>query len=148
MKQRIITGAVMFIIFAPLYLLGGWFSTALIMFLAYFGTYELINMYQTKNNIPNICKYIVPLFSLLIVLVSGIVSGGFGTFIDNLFDNIGLDIFGRHNAKMILSFVAVVVCVLAMIWFFRTHFGYYPFICMGAVSEEEGVYNRSGCLRM
>ena len=113
MKQRIITGAVMFIIFAPLYVLGGWFSTALIMFLAYFGTYELINMYQTKNNIPNICKYIVPLFSLLIVLVSGIVSGGFGTFIDILII-IGSEFVGLLVLSIFDSRISFKDCIFFM----------------------------------
>ena len=61
------------------------------------------------------------------------------TSVDNLFDNIGLDIFGRHNAKMILSFVAVVVCVLAMIWFFRTHFG----LCLRATGNNEDMVRAS-----
>jgi len=113
MKQRIITGAVMFIIFAPLYVLGGCFSTALIMFLAYFGTYELINMYQTKNNIPNICKYIVPLFSLLIVLVSGIVSGGFGTFIYILII-IGSEFVGLLVLSIFDSRISLKDCIFFM----------------------------------
>jgi cytidylyltransferase family len=71
MKQRFWTGAAMVIILAPLYTLGGWFSTILVMAIAYIGTYELINMYQTKNPIPKVCKFIIPVFSLLIVLVGG-----------------------------------------------------------------------------
>lgn len=61
------------------------------------------------------------------------------TSVDNLFDNIGLDIFGRHNAKMILSFVAVVVCVLVMIWSFRTHFG----LCLRATGNNEDMVRAS-----
>lgn len=77
MKQRVITAIFMLLILAPLYLLGGWFSTILIVALASIGTYELVSMYQKKSNIPSICKYIIPLFSGIIVLISGIVSSGF-----------------------------------------------------------------------
>ena len=83
------------------------------MFLAYFGTYELINMYQTKNNIPNICKYIVPLFSLLIVLVSGIVSGGFGTFIDILII-IGSEFVGLLVLSIFDSRISFKDCIFFM----------------------------------
>ena len=69
MKQRFWTGAAMVFILAPLYILGGWFSTILIMALSYMGTYELVHMYQTKNSIPNVCKFIIPIFSVLMVLV-------------------------------------------------------------------------------
>lgn len=71
MKQRFWTGAAMFVILAPLYTLGGWFSTGLIMAISYIAGYELINMYQMKNPIPKTCKYIIPMFSLLTVLVGG-----------------------------------------------------------------------------
>lgn len=71
MKQRVWTGLAMFIILAPLYTLGGLFSTILIMAISYISAYELINMYQKKNPIPNVCKYIIPIFSLLTVLVGG-----------------------------------------------------------------------------
>jgi len=69
MKQRFWTGAAMVLILAPLYILGGWFSTILIMVLSYMGTYELVHMYQTKNSIPSVCKFIIPIFSVLMVLV-------------------------------------------------------------------------------
>ncbi len=74
MKQRFWTGAAMFLILAPLYTLGGWFSTALVIVLSYIGTYELINMYSKKNGVPNVCKYVIPMFSVLIVLVAAIES--------------------------------------------------------------------------
>lgn len=72
MKQRTITAIIMVIVLVPFVLLGGWASTILFSVLAYVGTYELISMHKTKSNIPNICKYTIPLFTTMIVLLSGI----------------------------------------------------------------------------
>ncbi len=68
MKQRVITALIMGIIFIPFFFLGGWFCVALFSVLAYLANYELLAMYQTKNLIPNICKYIIPLFSVMIII--------------------------------------------------------------------------------
>ena len=70
MKQRVITAILMAIVFIPFYFLGGWFITFLFSILSYIAMYELITMYQSKKNIPNVCKYIIPLFSSIIVLFS------------------------------------------------------------------------------
>ena len=72
MKQRVITGILMGVILIPILILGGWFVTGLVTILAYIACFELISMYLTKNNIPTICKYVIPLFSSLIVIGSGI----------------------------------------------------------------------------
>ena len=70
MKQRVITAILMAIVFIPFFFLGGWFITFLFSILSYIAMYELITMYQSKKNIPNVCKYIIPLFSSMIVLFS------------------------------------------------------------------------------
>ena len=70
MKQREITAILMAIVFIPFFFLGGWFITFLFSILSYIAMYELITMYQSKKNIPNVCKYIIPLFSSIIVLFS------------------------------------------------------------------------------
>ena len=70
MKQRVITAILMAIVFIPFFFLGGWFITFLFSILSYIAMYELITMYQSKKNIPNVCKYIIPLFSSIIVLFS------------------------------------------------------------------------------
>ena len=70
MKQRVITAILMTIVFIPFFFLGGWFITFLFSILSYIAMYELITMYQSKKNIPNVCKYIIPLFSSIIVLFS------------------------------------------------------------------------------
>ncbi len=70
MKQRTITAIVMAIILVPLFILGGWFTNILFAILAYIGTYELINIRSKKSNLPKICKFIIPLFSTMIVIVS------------------------------------------------------------------------------
>ena len=70
MKQRVITAILMAIVFIPFFFLGEWFITFLFSILSYIAMYELITMYQSKKNIPNVCKYIIPLFSSIIVLFS------------------------------------------------------------------------------
>ena len=70
MKQRVITAILMAIVFIPFFFLGGWFITFLFSILSYIAMYELITMYQSKKNIPNVCKYIIPLVSSIIVLFS------------------------------------------------------------------------------
>ena len=71
MKQRVITAILMAIVFIPFFFFGGWFIIGLFSILSYIAMYELITMYQSKKNIPNVCKYIIPLFSSIIVLFSG-----------------------------------------------------------------------------
>ncbi|MEI3526940.1 MAG: phosphatidate cytidylyltransferase [Bacilli bacterium] len=56
--------------FYPLFLFRGMVYNFLFSILSYIAMYELITMYQSKKNIPNVCKYIIPLFSSIIVLFS------------------------------------------------------------------------------
>lgn len=72
MKQRVITAVIMGLILIPFLILGDWFIIGLITLLSYIAGYELLSMYQSKNQIPIICKYIIPLFSSMIVLTSAI----------------------------------------------------------------------------
>ena len=73
MKQRTITAIIMLIVLIPFFLIGGWAFNGLAAVLAYFGTYELINMHQKQNKqLPNICKFTLPVFSVLLVLISGL----------------------------------------------------------------------------
>ncbi len=58
---------------------------------------------------------------------------------DDFFESIGINIFGRHNAKLILSFAIVIICILLMVWFFRTHFG----LCMRATGNNEDMVRAS-----
>lgn len=61
------------------------------------------------------------------------------TYVDNFFRKIGFDIFGRHNAKLIVSFIVVAICLVVVIWFFRTHFG----LCMRATGNNEDMVRAS-----
>lgn len=72
MKQRIITATIMAIVLIPLFILGGWFTNILFAILAYVGTYELISLRSKKGNLPKICKFIIPLFSSMIVIISSL----------------------------------------------------------------------------
>lgn len=72
MKQRIITATIMAIILIPLFILGGWFTNILFAILAYVGTYELISLRSKKSNLPKICKFVLPLFSSMIVIISSL----------------------------------------------------------------------------
>ena len=72
MKQRIITAIVMAIVLVPLFILGGLFTDVLFAILAYIGTYELINIRSKKSNLQKISKYIIPLFSTMVVIISSL----------------------------------------------------------------------------
>ena len=61
------------------------------------------------------------------------------TSVDNFLRSSGLDFFGRHSAKLIVSFIAVAVCVAIMVWFFRTHFG----LCLRATGNNEDMVRAS-----
>ncbi|MGN0476700.1 MAG: ABC transporter permease [Ruminococcus sp.] len=61
------------------------------------------------------------------------------TSVDNFLRSAGLDFFGRHSAKLIVSFIAVAVCVAIMVWFFRTHFG----LCLRATGNNEDMVRAS-----
>ena len=61
------------------------------------------------------------------------------TSVDNFLRSSGLDFFGRHSAKLIVSFLAVSICVAVMIWFFRTHFG----LCLRATGNNEDMVRAS-----
>ena len=77
MKQRVITAILMAIVFIPFFFLGGWFITFLFSILSYIAMYELITMYQSKKNIPNVCKYILVLLCCLVVLQQQKISSMF-----------------------------------------------------------------------
>lgn len=70
MKKRIITGACLFICLAPIYFLGGYFMLALSVVLAYVAGFELIRMFSVKH--PGMKKYrfIIPLYSCILVLTN------------------------------------------------------------------------------
>lgn len=70
MKKRTITGACLFICLAPIYLLGGYYMLALSMVLAYIAGFELIRMFSVKH--PGMTKYkwIMPLYSCILILTN------------------------------------------------------------------------------
>lgn len=70
MKKRTITGACLFICLAPIYLLGGYYMLALSIILAYIAGFELIRMFSVKH--PGMAKYrfIMPLYSCILILTN------------------------------------------------------------------------------
>ena len=73
MKKRIITGFFLGVLLIPLIYLGGWFMYGLSLILSYVATFELVKMHTEKNKLSNRFKYIVPLFSVLLVALSGLI---------------------------------------------------------------------------
>jgi putative ABC transport system permease protein len=61
------------------------------------------------------------------------------TTVDNFFEKVGFDAFGKHDAKLIVSFAAVIICLLIFIWFFKTHFG----LCLRATGNNEDMVRAS-----
>lgn len=70
MKQRLITGIVLFLILVPILYLGGYFMLALTMLLSYGAGYELIKMFGRKH--PGMLKYrfLMPIYSAILVLIN------------------------------------------------------------------------------
>lgn len=102
---------------------------------------------QTKMRIHPVVSGIISMCGLysinLIILGSPNVNipknNRIFTSVDKLFDSIGIDIFGRHDAKLILSFLVVVLALIIMVWFFKTHFG----LCMRATGNNEDMVRAS-----
>lgn len=103
--------------------------------------------FQTKMRIHPVVSGIISMCGLysinLIILGSPNVNipknNRIFTSVDKLFDSIGIDIFGRHDAKLILSFLVVVLALIIMVWFFKTHFG----LCMRATGNNEDMVRAS-----
>lgn len=73
MKQRIITGFFLGVFLIPLIYLGGWFMYGLSIVLSYVATFELVKMYTEKKNLSNRFKFVIPLFSVLLVALAGLI---------------------------------------------------------------------------
>lgn len=73
MKQRIITGFFLGVVLIPLIYLGGWFMYGLSIVLSYVATFELVKMYTEKKNLSNHFKFVIPLFSVLLVALAGLI---------------------------------------------------------------------------
>ena len=69
-KTRVITAIFMGIVFIPFFFLGGYFIYALAAAFAFIGTYELVRMHNSKNNLPSIFNIIVPILSAVLVLTA------------------------------------------------------------------------------
>lgn len=69
MKQRIITGVVLGLIFIPAVLFGGIFYTIITLLLSVIGTFELMNMFYKKNPRLKHLRFIVPAFSALLYIL-------------------------------------------------------------------------------
>lgn len=67
MKQRVITGLCLGLVLIPLIILGGWFMFGLTLLLSYVATFELVKMHSEKHNLSKRFKYVVPLFSVMLV---------------------------------------------------------------------------------
>lgn len=85
MKKRVITGIVMGVVLIPIIWLGGWFMAALATILAYIATYELTKMHCEKREIGKKYKYIIPFFSVLVVML-----GCFSVLLPQYFDTTDL----------------------------------------------------------
>lgn len=69
-KTRVITAIFMGIVFIPFFFFGGYFIYALASAFAFLGTYELVKMHNSKNNLPSIFNIIVPILSAVLVLTT------------------------------------------------------------------------------
>lgn len=67
MKKRVITGFLMGVVMLPILILGGWFMFGLAVILSYMATYELVKMHSEKRNLSKKYKFIIPLFSSMLV---------------------------------------------------------------------------------
>lgn len=97
MKKRTITGACLFICLAPIYILGGYFMLALSLVLAYIAGFELIRMFSIKHPSMKKYRYIMPIYSCLLVITNYFV-------VNQLFD---------YDFKfLLLVLVLTILCVL------------------------------------
>ncbi len=69
MKKRIITGACILLVLVPAVAYGKWPFLLVGMFLSIVASYEMMNMFYTKSPTLKKFRYIVPVFSGLLVLV-------------------------------------------------------------------------------
>ena len=72
MKQRVITGLCLGVVLIPLIILGGWFMFGLTLLLSYVATFELVKMHSEKHNLSKRFKFVVPLFSVMLVALCGL----------------------------------------------------------------------------
>ncbi len=66
MKKRIITGIILGLVFIPAIIFGCIYYLILSMFLVGVGTYELMNMFYTKDKTLKNMRFIVPVFSVIL----------------------------------------------------------------------------------
>ena len=57
------------IVFIPFFFFGGYFIYALAAAFAFFGTYELVKMHNSKNNLPSIFNIIVTILHIPFVII-------------------------------------------------------------------------------
>ncbi|MDD4212156.1 MAG: phosphatidate cytidylyltransferase [Bacilli bacterium] len=69
MKKRIITGACILLVLVPAVAYGGWPFLLVGLFLSVVASYEMMNMFYTKSPTLKKLRFIVPVFSGLIVLI-------------------------------------------------------------------------------
>jgi len=72
MKKRVITGFFMGVVFIPILILGGWAMTTLAVILSYLATYELVRMHNTNKDVPALYNFIIPVFSVMLVLLGAL----------------------------------------------------------------------------
>lgn len=73
MKKRVITGTVLAIVIIPILWLGSWWMIGLTTVLAYVGTLELVKMHCNKKGLSKKYQYIIPIMSMWIVLLGGLI---------------------------------------------------------------------------
>ena len=66
MKKRIITGVILGLVFIPAIIVGNMYYLILSMLLVGVGTYELMNMFYTKDKTLKNMRFIVPIFSMIL----------------------------------------------------------------------------------
>lgn len=73
MKKRVITGLILAVIIIPIVWFGDWFMIGMAIFLSYVGTLELVKMHANKRGLSKKYQYIVPIMSVLIVTLGGLI---------------------------------------------------------------------------
>ena len=69
MKKRIITGLVLGLILIPAIYFGGIYYLIISLLLVYLATYELMNMFYTKDLTLKYMRFIVPIFSMILMVL-------------------------------------------------------------------------------
>lgn len=72
-KKRVITAIVMGLVIIPFLFFGGYFFYGLLALGAYVATYELIKMHNEKYELPGLLNFLVPLFSMCLVILTMII---------------------------------------------------------------------------